>query len=188
MNPVLVSVGSNLAPERNIPKALRSLNVNFGPLTCSPIYVSDAVGFDGPPFHNMAVRFVTEASPAALVLELRRIEDRLGRRRDGPRFGDRTIDLDLLLYADVVLTTDAFSLPRPELTEQSFVLGPAADIAGEWIHPLDGVSLASLWLQMGETLTPIDTLTALESFDLASLKDSDGQRDECRTNGSKTGY
>jgi len=141
-----LSLGSNLDPERNIASALDALRERFGELIVSPTYRTAAVGFDGPDFLNLAVGLDTGLSPQELDDWLNALEDRHGRDRSGPRFSSRTLDVDLLLYDDVVLRGERhLEIPRPELARDAFVLRPMADIAPELVHPTLGRTLASMW-------------------------------------------
>jgi 2-amino-4-hydroxy-6-hydroxymethyldihydropteridine diphosphokinase len=141
-----LSLGSNIEPERHITLALEALRDRFGELTVSPTYRTAAVGFDGPDFLNLAVGLDTDLDPVTLDAWLHALEDRLGRRRDVPRFSSRTCDIDLLLYGDRVLKGPGnLELPRPELATQAFVLQPMADIAPDLVHPTLHRTLAELW-------------------------------------------
>lgn len=143
-----ISIGSNIAPAANVLAALELLSDSFGPLLCSGVYRTPAVGFEGEDFLNMVVGVDTTLAPLALAQTLREFEDRCGRRRGGPRFSARTLDLDVLTYDDVVLESAGLTLPRAEITEQAFVLGPLAEIAGAQMHPVLGSSYAELWQTM----------------------------------------
>lgn len=141
-----LSLGSNQAPERHLPAALAELARAFGPLQVSPAYRSAAVGFEGPVFINLAVGLDTSLDPIALDAWLHALEDRHGRRRDVPRFSSRTLDVDLVLYDDVVMRGPGnLALPRADLVEHAFVLRPMADLAPDLVHPLLGLTLAELW-------------------------------------------
>lgn len=141
-----LSLGSNLEPERHLAAALAALRERYGRIRVSPVYRSAAMGFEGPPFLNLAAELETDLEPEALDAWLHALEDRLGRRRDVPRFASRTVDIDLLLYADRVQAGPGrLRLPRPELVEHAFVLKPMADLAPELVHPVLGRSLADLW-------------------------------------------
>lgn len=153
-----LSLGSNVEPERHLAAAVAALIERFGRLEVSPVYRSEAVGFDGPAFLNLAVGLDSDLDPVQLDAWLHGLEDRLGRRRDGPRFSSRTIDLDLLLFDDRVLHGPGhLQLPRPELVEQAFVLRPMVDLAPGLVHPLLHRSLAELWQshERTELLTPV---------------------------------
>jgi 2-amino-4-hydroxy-6-hydroxymethyldihydropteridine diphosphokinase len=147
-----ISIGSNIAPATNVFAALELLAGRFGPLLCSGVYRTPAVGFEGEDFLNMVVGIDTTLAPLALAQTLREFEDRCGRRRGGPRFSARTLDLDVLTYDDVVLETAGLTLPRAEITEQAFVLGPLAEIAGLQAHPVLGTSYAELWQKMAASV------------------------------------
>ena len=100
---VFVSLGSNIDRESNIARARARLRECYGPLTESALYRSPALGFDGDDFYNMVVAFDTPDSPQRINAALRAIEDELLRVRGKDRFVSRTIDLDVLLYGDLVL-------------------------------------------------------------------------------------
>lgn len=139
-----LSLGSNIDPERHLRAALDELRAEFGDLIVSPVYRTAAVGFDGPDFLNLAVGLDTEHDPVALDDWLHALEDRHGRRRDVARFSDRTLDIDIVLYDDLVQPGPGLELPRKEL-DQAFVLKPLADIAPAVRDPLSGRTLAELW-------------------------------------------
>jgi 2-amino-4-hydroxy-6-hydroxymethyldihydropteridine diphosphokinase len=142
---VYLSLGSNLEPHRYLRAALDELAQRFGTLTVSPAYRSKSVGFDGADFVNLAVGLDTELPPEALNDWLHALEDRHGRRRDVPRFSDRTLDVDIVLYDDLVRQGEGhLDIPRKEL-RHAFVLKPIADIAPALLHPLDGRSMGELW-------------------------------------------
>ena len=145
MTRAYLSLGSNLEPRRYLPAAIAALRQCFGDISVSPAYRSKAVGFDGADFVNLAVGLDTELSPEALNDWLHALEDRHGRRRDVPRYSDRTLDIDIVLYGDLVIDGPGhLQIPRNEL-KHAFVLRPIADIAPAFLHPLSGRSMAELW-------------------------------------------
>ena len=145
MNRAYLSLGSNLEPEKHLRAALAELRARFGDIVVSPVYRCRAVGFKGPDFLNLAVVIDTNLSPQALNDWLHALEDRHSRRRDVPRFSSRTLDIDIVLYDDVVMTGEGhLELPRPEL-KHAFVLKPLADIAPAAMHPVLHKTLAQLW-------------------------------------------
>jgi len=112
-------------------------------LRLSPVYETDPVGPPQPPYLNMVAELETELSPKGLLAEMLRIEKALGRERR-ERWGPRTLDLDLLLYGDLVLEEAGLSVPHPRLHERAFVLVPLLDLLPEGRHPLWGQSFAEL--------------------------------------------
>jgi 2-amino-4-hydroxy-6-hydroxymethyldihydropteridine diphosphokinase len=142
---VYLSLGSNVEPIRYLRAALDALHERFGALDVSPAYRSAAVGFDGADFINLAVGLDTDLSPEALNDWLHALEDRNGRRRDVPRYADRTLDVDIVLYDDLVTQgTGHLDIPRKEL-KHAFVLKPITDIAPQLQHPVTGHTMAELW-------------------------------------------
>ena len=129
-----VGIGSNLGePERQIEQALGLLAAEDGIelRAVSTLRWTDPVGYeDQPRFLNGAAEVETELGARALLERLLAIERRLGRERgEGPRFGPRTIDLDLLVYGDSVVEEPGLTVPHPRLTERCFALEPLAELA-----------------------------------------------------------
>jgi 2-amino-4-hydroxy-6-hydroxymethyldihydropteridine diphosphokinase len=145
MTRVYLSLGSNIEPEKNLRAALAELRTRFGDIAVSPTYRYAAVGFDGPDFLNLAVGLDTDLPPQSLNDWLHALEDRHGRRRDVPRFSSRTLDADIVLYGDHVLTgAGNLHVPRAELKE-AFVLKPLSDIAADVVHPVLRKTVLELW-------------------------------------------
>jgi 2-amino-4-hydroxy-6-hydroxymethyldihydropteridine diphosphokinase len=142
---VFVSVGSNVERERNIGSALQALHAHFGPLLLSGVYETEAVGFTGAPFFNLVAGFHTDAPPRATAEILSNIESEHGRARNSERFAPRTLDLDLLLYGEMVADEPGIQLPRPEIGSYGFVLEPLAEIAPDLKHPRTGESYWQMW-------------------------------------------
>lgn len=142
---IYISIGSNIEAERHLRLAIGELRKYYGELQLSSVYESEAVGFDGDNFLNMVVGLDTDEEVHTVLQTLREIEDRHGRVRKGPRFSARTLDLDLLLYDDLVVKEDALDLPRGEIIQNAFVLWPLAEIAPEIMHPVEQQSMAALW-------------------------------------------
>jgi len=122
-----------------------ALRGRFGDIRVSPAYRTAAVGFDGPAFLNNAVAIDTDEPLEALDQWLHAVEDAHGRDRSGPRFSDRTLDIDVVFYGDLIVEGPGhLRIPRPEL-KHAFVLKPLADIAPGFIDPVSGLDLATLW-------------------------------------------
>ena len=142
---VYLSIGSNIDREKNIRGALQELDSEFGPLTCSNVYETEAIGFEGDAFYNLVVGFDSDKTVDALKAEFDRIEKRYGRTAESRRFAPRTLDLDLLLYGDMVDTSGKHDIPRKEISEYAFVLLPLSEIAADLAHPETGEHFADMW-------------------------------------------
>jgi len=140
-----LSLGGNIDPGRWLPRAAQELLARFPGARFSPLYRSPAVGFEGEDFLNAAAEIHTDLSPEALIDALHGIEEQLGRRRDGPKFSARTIDIDLVLYADLVQNAPGRTrLPRPEVHDTAHVLKPILDLAPSARDPENGHPLSDL--------------------------------------------
>jgi len=142
---VYVSLGSNINRDVYISNALTSLHEHFGHMVISSVYESEAVGFKGDNFYNLVAGFDTDLSVGRLSTLLKEIEDQNGRRREGPKFSGRTLDIDILTYGQLTGVHDGIELPRDEITINAYVLWPLAEIAGEEVYPNSGHSYAQLW-------------------------------------------
>lgn len=145
MSVAYLGIGSNTDAERNVRSAVAALRDRFSELVLSPVYLSRAVGFEGDDFINMVARVVTGLEPLALRDYLRDLEDRHGRRRDLPKFSDRTLDIDILIYDDLVLDLPDLQLPRPEIRKFAHVLKPLVDLAPDLRYPGRDETLAEVW-------------------------------------------
>ncbi|HUK94716.1 MAG TPA: 2-amino-4-hydroxy-6-hydroxymethyldihydropteridine diphosphokinase [Gaiellaceae bacterium] len=133
MTTAYVGIGANLdEPERQIESALELLASEDGieVVAVSTLRWTEPVGYlDQPPFLNGAAAVETALAPRELLERLLAIEQRLGRvRGDGPRFGPRTIDLDLLLYGQETVEEPGLTIPHPRLAERGFALEPLAEL------------------------------------------------------------
>jgi 2-amino-4-hydroxy-6-hydroxymethyldihydropteridine diphosphokinase len=156
---IYISLGSNIDRERNTRAGIRALRERFGELELSSVYESEAVGFEGDAFYNMVIACEVDEDVHSTNRALAEIEDAYGRDRSGPRFSSRTLDLDLLLYDDLVLDENGLRLPREEILKNAFVLWPLAEIAPGLVHPVAGKTYAELWADFDkskETLSPIE--------------------------------
>jgi len=142
---IYVGIGSNIEREKNISGGLVELKNCFGELVVSSIYESKAFGFSGNNFFNLVAGFVTDLPVSTLTERLREIEYRFGRERNQEKYSSRTLDIDVLLYGDLVCDDGHLVLPREDIEKYSFVLRPLAEIAGTEVHPVNGKSYAQLW-------------------------------------------
>jgi len=146
-----ISIGSNIDKETNIASSLESLRRHFGEITSSSVYETEAVGFVGDSFYNLVVRFNSTLTAKEVAKTLRQIELDHGRSRDSQKFSPRTLDLDLILYGDQIISEGRLQIPRDEIERYAFVLEPLAEIAGDEKHPISGISYRELWHQFDKS-------------------------------------
>lgn len=159
MSWVYISLGSNIDREALTRAGVHALRQHYGELLLSSVYESEAVGFDGENFYNMVIALQTDDSVLQVAQALRQIEDEHGRDRTGPRFSSRTLDLDLLLYDDLIIDEDKLQIPRDEILQRAFVLWPMAEVAADLVHPQVNKTYGELWDefdQNSEKLEPIE--------------------------------
>ena len=155
---VYISIGSNIDRYRHVTAALDALQQWFGELVISPVYESEAVGFDGSDFLNLVVGVETDLPVGELSARFKQLERENGRKPDAPKFSPRTLDLDILTWGSVTGVTDGVELPRAEILKNAFVLRPLADIAPEDVHPVCSESYGRLWqaYSTDQKLWPVD--------------------------------
>lgn len=144
-----LGIGSNVQPERHVAIAIERLRNDFDEFRLSPVYRCRAVGFDGADFINAVASVRTSLSPWALRDWLRALEDEHGRQRNVPKFSDRVLDVDILLFGDLVQADERLQLPRPELFHFAHVLKPLAELAPDRVCPGDGRTLAQIRREAG---------------------------------------
>jgi len=154
MAQVFVSLGSNVNRLENTLLGLTALKESFGQLSLSSLVESEAVGFAGADFYNMVVGFETSLSVEQVSTELRAIEYAHGRAENAKKFSPRTLDLDMLLFDNLVIDSPV-QIPRDEITENAFVLFPLAQIAGHLIHPVNQQSYKILWQNYSKEKQPL---------------------------------
>lgn len=142
---IYLSLGSNVEAQRNIEAAMDALADTFGELIISSVYESEAVGFDGDSFYNLVVGIHSDLGVGELSKILKTIEDQQGRDRSAPKFGARSLDIDILTVDDRVGVIDGISIPRDEILKNAFVLQPLAEIAPTTVHPQNGLTYQQLW-------------------------------------------
>ncbi len=141
---VFVSIGSNINREENIRSGVAALRARFDPLVLSNVYESEAVGFDGDNFYNLVAAFDADKTPAAVIAELRCIENGHGRVKTEKRFNSRALDLDILLYGNLVQRNAEMDIPRGDIVDYAFILIPLVEITGELRHPESGLTYQAI--------------------------------------------
>jgi 2-amino-4-hydroxy-6-hydroxymethyldihydropteridine diphosphokinase len=144
----LISLGSNLGSRREIiEEALAKLRRSAGVLVTAASSLRETPPIGGPAgqglFLNAAAVLDTSLQPESLLTLLQHIEDEAGRRRE-EHWGPRTLDLDLLLYGEMVLSAPALEIPHPRMAWRRFVLEPAAEVAFDMRHPVIGWTMGQL--------------------------------------------
>ncbi len=170
MTRVYIGIGSNIERERHVATALDRLDALFGNLLVSPVYESEAIGFEGSPFFNLVVGIHSDRTIAELLVLMRAIESDNGNNGQQPKFSARSLDLDLLTYGDYCGVSAGVVLPRADITEYAYALWPLADIAADELHPQLRVSYRELRERFGESqkLWPVPFIWA--GRDLSAVK------------------
>jgi 2-amino-4-hydroxy-6-hydroxymethyldihydropteridine diphosphokinase len=158
MPEVYVAVGSNLNAEHNVTLAVNELDREFSGVRFSPWYRNRAVGFEGEDFINLVAGFTTDLPVDDVLSRLHKIEGLCGRPRDAPRWAPRSMDIDVLIYGDLVRSEPRLKLPRPDLLERAYMLGPLADLAPELIHPTAKLTIRELWERFDRAAHPLERI------------------------------
>lgn len=159
MTKIYLSLGSNIQRYQHITAGLDALFIFLSDLKISTIYESKSVGFDGSDFLNLVVSGKTDLKIGELSERLKKIEDDNGRKRNGPKFSPRTLDIDILLYGNFVGVEAGVSLPRDEILQNAFVLLPLSELASDELHPQLKKSFSQLWSDFdknSQLLWPVD--------------------------------
>jgi len=136
MSTIYLSLGSNLGNrEQNLHEARNAINQNIGKIISeSSIYETKAVGFEGNPFYNQVIKIETALSPKSLLQKTQEIEKKMGRiqktiiQNGTPIYANRIIDIDILLYDDLQINTEALTIPHPRMFEREFVMKPLVEV------------------------------------------------------------
>ena len=148
---VYIGIGSNIEPEKHF-KAVYCLLKELHPsIKFSRTFRSSAVGFVGDDFYNSVAKFSIESDNANLIsqldellIQLKIIENQLGRTRGDKKFSARVIDIDVLLFGDLICE-QPIQLPRSEIVENAYVLWPLSELAPDLNHPTESKTYSELW-------------------------------------------
>jgi dihydroneopterin aldolase/2-amino-4-hydroxy-6-hydroxymethyldihydropteridine diphosphokinase len=140
MTSVFLSLGSNIEPEKNILEAVKLLAKHVRMLEISTVYLTEPLRRRSQPkYYNCVLKIETEIAPLELKLDvLRDIEGRLGRKRTEDKYAPRTIDIDIIVYGDVCLSTKDLIIPDPEIKKRAFLAVPLCEIEPELVLPTTG--------------------------------------------------
>jgi 2-amino-4-hydroxy-6-hydroxymethyldihydropteridine diphosphokinase len=156
---VYLGLGSNIDPEENLRLGVTELKRRYGELTISNTYQNAAVGFEGDDFLNLVVSFESGDDPMSIHEHIETVHMMAGRQRGAGPFSARPLDIDLLLYGDLVIAAPPLNLPRADVLEYSFVLRPLSEIAPDLVHPETGRTLSDHWQECdasGHPMTLVD--------------------------------
>jgi 2-amino-4-hydroxy-6-hydroxymethyldihydropteridine diphosphokinase len=156
-----ISIGSNIDPENNVRNAILLLGSDVQVSAVSTVYRTEPIGPPGQqPFYNCVVETETDLAPRDLKFRLlRRIESELGRTRGSDKFAARTIDLDLILYDDLVMTTEDLTLPDPDIPRRPFLAVPLQELAPGLVLPKSGMHISEV-----VSAQPRMDMTRLENY------------------------
>jgi len=149
MSIAYLGLGTNLGDRKeNLSKAIEAISLKMSISKQSSLYETTAWGYtDQPDFLNQVIQVETDLSPLRLLNFLKKTEVKLG-RVENFRYGPRLIDIDILFYDDLVITTSRLQIPHPMLPERAFVLVPLNEIAPGYIHPILKKTVAELLVEL----------------------------------------
>ncbi len=154
---VYLGLGSNIEPVVNIESAKQVLFERFENVRFSQTFESQAIGFDGDNFLNLVAEVTTDESLPDLMVLIKDLEQTLGRVTCSEKFSSRLIDIDILLYGNLVCNTPIV-LPREEIRENAYVLWPLAELAPYLVEPGGELTYGELWSRFdrsSQQLTPL---------------------------------
>jgi len=153
---VYLGLGSNINPEENLAVGVRELRRKYGDVVVSNTYQSAALGFEGADFLNLVVRLEAADTAANIHEHIEAIHKMTGRQSGKNKYSSRPLDIDLLLYGDLIVDEPSLRLPRPDILEFSFVLRPLSEIAPDLVHPESGKTLSEHWQKFDEASHPLN--------------------------------
>ena len=141
-----IGIGSNISPEANVCAAIRLLKESVRVVKISTFYCTEPLGSnESEPFYNGIVEIETGITPRELKFDvLRNIEQTLGRIRCSDKYAPRTIDLDIIVYGDTVVSEPDLTIPDPDIAERQFITVPLFELAPDLVLPDSGLRLADI--------------------------------------------
>ena len=163
MRKIYLSIGSNKGNRYSfIKEALRLIQKDIGEvILISKIYETKSWGFQSDDFLNLCILIKSELIPKKLISKLKKIEERIGRKRNNDKIEAREIDIDILFYSDRIVNQQDLIIPHQRLHLRNFVLYPLNDIAADFIHPILLKSVNELLKECEDYETPKDSLLSL---------------------------
>ena len=158
---VYVGLGSNIDPENNLRLGVRELRDRYGDVDLSPVYQSAPLGFEGDDFLNLVARFESDDGPEDIQRQIEFVHDLAGRNRSTDKFIARSLDIDLLMYDDLVTEGPKIRLPRTDVLEYSFVLRPLAELDPGLVHPVSGRRLDEHWREFDAASHPLEPVNVI---------------------------
>jgi 2-amino-4-hydroxy-6-hydroxymethyldihydropteridine diphosphokinase len=159
---VYVAMGSNVAPESNLARAVAQLEREVPGARFSRWFRNRAVGFEGEDFINLVAGFDTELPLPTVLGKLQAIEEACGREPGAARWAPRSMDLDVLLYGDLICDEPRVKLPRPDLGRRAYMLGPLAELAPEVLHPTSRLTIGEMWRRFDQAAHPLHPVAAAQ--------------------------
>ena len=156
---VFLSLGSNINPEENLQFACSELKKTFGKIKVSSVYRNKPIGFEGDDFLNMVVKVKSTYSPNEILDCLNGLEARTGRDIGTGVFESRTLDIDMILFGNLIHPEKPFKIPRNDIELYSFVLCPLAEIEPGGFHPVKGKTFKDLWEDFDQERHLLDKLS-----------------------------
>lgn len=155
---VYVSLGSNIDPAANLRLGLDELRRRYGELSVSSVYRNEAVGFEGEDFLNLVASFESESEAAAICDAISAIHELVGRDASSGKWESRPLDIDLLLYNELILDDGPVRVPREDVLKYSFVLRPLAELAPSLVHPVTGKTMLEHWQEFDASSHPLEVV------------------------------
>ncbi len=159
-----LSVGSNIEPAENVRRALELLCRHVRVTSISTVFLTPAEDRpEQPPYYNCVVEVETQIPPIELKYSvLRQIEESLGRKRTADKFAARTIDLDIVLYDDLIIKTDDLTIPDQQIHRRPFVALPLQELSPGLRIPGSDLSIAEIAASLPQsTMLPLKDYTEI---------------------------